>query len=67
MEYYDKHEKLVKTMYFSDSRKIDGIWTNMHVRLERADGGSVTTVLWKEVKYNVGLDPELFTQSQLQR
>lgn len=67
MEYYDKHEKLVKTMYFSDCRKIDGIWTNMHVRLERADGGSVTTVLWKEVKYNVGLDPELFTQSQLQR
>lgn len=67
MEFYDKHNKLIKTMYFSDAQKIDGIWSNMKVRLVRADGGSETDVVWFDLKYNVGLDPEIFTQSQLQR
>jgi outer membrane lipoprotein-sorting protein len=67
VEYYDKKDKLLKTMYFDACELIDGIWTNTKLRVEKADGKSSTLVDWSKIKYNVGLKDEYFEHSNLHR
>ncbi len=67
MEFYDKKDKLLKTMYFDECAKIDGIWTTTKARIVRADGKSVTYIDWSDIKYNLGLKDERFDHSQLHR
>lgn len=67
MEFYDKKGKLIKTTYFDECAKIDGVWTNTKNRVVRADGKSTTYVDWTDIRYNIGLKDERFDHSQLRR
>ncbi|MDR3205180.1 MAG: outer membrane lipoprotein-sorting protein [Deltaproteobacteria bacterium] len=67
IEYYDKKNKLLKTMYFLTCDKIDGIWTTTKLKIDKADGTSSTVVDWSKIQYNVGLKDQDFEQSRLHR
>jgi len=66
-EYYSERGELVRVMSFSDIRPIGGRTVPTRWEMRPADKpGNVTTVVLKDALYDRPIDPEVFTQRNLQ-
>jgi outer membrane lipoprotein-sorting protein len=67
-EFYSERGELVRVLTFSDVRAMGGrlVPTRWEMR-PRDKPGHVTTVVLKEARYDQSLDPEVFTQRNLQK
>jgi outer membrane lipoprotein-sorting protein len=67
-EFYDERGELVRTMSFSDVQSIGGrrIPTRWEMR-PQAKPANVTTIVLKNAVYDRPIDPEIFTQRNLQK
>jgi hypothetical protein len=59
--------EVVKTLLLSDVREAAGIPTAHRLEMRNQRGGSHTLVDVTELKYNTGLDDEVFTQRRLEK
>jgi outer membrane lipoprotein-sorting protein len=66
-ENYDKNGKLVKKMNCPDVKVIDGYPTMMLVEMTDVQSGHMTKMIMEEVKYDIGLDDDLFSQRRITR
>jgi outer membrane lipoprotein-sorting protein len=64
-EYYDKRGKLYKTFTAEEIETIQGIATIMKRTMANVQNGHRTEVTFSEVKYNVGLRENLFSERYL--
>lgn len=64
---YDKNGKLVKKMKCPEVKMIDNYATTMVVEMTDVQSGHKTKIIMEEVKYDIGLDDDLFSQRRLTR
>jgi outer membrane lipoprotein-sorting protein len=69
IEYYDDNDPtyLLKTMVASDFRVIDGIPTSMKVVMFNQNDNTQTEMELLEVKYNIALSDDMFTERSLKK
>jgi outer membrane lipoprotein-sorting protein len=69
IEYYDENDPdyLLKTMIASDFRVIDGIPTSMKVVMINQNDNTQTEMELLEVKYDITLSDDMFTERSLKR
>ena len=67
VEYYDKRNRLLKTLIQGGIERIDGIWTATKLIMETPRKRSRTLMQYHDVSYNTGLDDSLFQQNALKR
>ena len=69
IEYYDEKDPtyLLKTMVASDFRVIDGIPTSMKVVMYNQNDNTQTEMQLLEVKYNITLTDDMFTERSLKK
>lgn len=66
-DYYD-NDKTARTLTFSDPREVSGRRVPFTLQMTPADKpGESTRIEYREVKFDVDLDPSLFTQRGLRR
>jgi outer membrane lipoprotein-sorting protein len=65
-EMYDKSGKLAKVLRMSGIRAIGTIPTPFHMEMQNVQGGSHTVVDFSEVKYDLGMSDDQFTQRALE-
>jgi hypothetical protein len=66
-EFYDKHDRLLKTLAVRRAQPISDIWTVMELVVTRADRGDAkTTLTLLERQYNVDIPDDFFTTQNLQ-
>jgi outer membrane lipoprotein-sorting protein len=64
-DYYDIKDVLFKTMRVRKLEKIGGIWTVMQADMNDPISGKASSLVFSNVRYNVGLEDTLFQQSIL--
>jgi len=67
VEFYDKMGSLLKTLTISNIEKIDGFWTAQKMHIINHQTSHQTILLMSETKYNIKIDENLFTVSNLER
>jgi len=67
MVFLDPDGQLAKTLLLSDVREAAGIPAAHKLEMRNERSGSHTTVDLTELKYNAGLDDEVFTQRRLEK
>ncbi len=69
IEYYDESDStyLLKAMRASDFRVIDGIPTAMKIVMHNANDNTETEMELLEVKYNISLSDDIFTERSLKK
>ena len=67
IDMYDKNGKLVKKMKCPEVKMIDNYATTMVVEMTDVQSGHKTKIIMEEVKYDIGLDDDLFSQRRLTR
>lgn len=67
IEYYDKRNRLIKTLTQGGIEKIEGIWTATKLIMATPKNKSRTLMQYHNVRYNTGLQDSLFQQSALER
>jgi outer membrane lipoprotein-sorting protein len=65
-EMYDAQGKEIRTLHASDLKRVAGIWGARHVEMTSVPDGTRTVLTIDEVKFNTGLDEELFTPEGLE-
>ena len=65
--FYDKMENLLKTLTISDIEKIDGFWTAQKMHIINHQTNHQTILLMRETQYNIEIDENLFTVSNLEK
>jgi len=66
-EFTDERGQLAKTLLLGDIREVGGIPAAHHFEMRNERSGSHTTVDLTELRYNTGLDDEVFTQRRLEK
>ena len=66
-EYFDKQNKLFKTMVCEDIREQDGYWTTGKMTMITIPTNHTTVYEVKEIKYDTDINPSFFTVSALER
>lgn len=69
IDYYDEKnpDRVFKTLTQSDIQIIDGVPTGTKMVMHNRNDNTSTTMQLKDIKYNVTLDAELFTERGLKR
>lgn len=67
IEFYDRHDRLVKIMLQGGIENIDGIWTATKLIMETPRKKSRTLMQYFDVTYDTALDDALFEHSALKR
>ncbi len=65
--FWDTKGNPLKTVYFRDIRKVQGIWTQHRIEVAHHKTGHRTLFLFSEVDYRHGVDDGLFTRNALRR
>ena len=65
--FWDLQNKPLKTTYFKDISKVQGIWTAHTIEVENHKTGHHTRFTFSDVLYNEGVNDRLFTQNTLKR
>ena len=66
VRYYDDRGDLARTMVFSDFRTMGGRLVPAHMVIEPADKpGESTTITYRDLEFDVGLDPSFFSLQRL--
>jgi outer membrane lipoprotein-sorting protein len=66
-EYYDAQKQLVRVFTADEVRDVDGLPTVVRRTMKNVKSGHRTEVVFREVRYNVGLTDEVFTERSLRR
>jgi outer membrane lipoprotein-sorting protein len=66
-EYYDAQKELFKVFTADELRDVDGVPTITKRTMKNVKSGHRTEVVFRQVKYNVGLPEDLFTERALRR
>ncbi len=66
-QFWDLQDKLLKTTYFKDISKVEGIWTAHTVEVENHKTGHRTRFTFSDVRYNEGVNDRIYTQNAMKR
>ena len=66
-QYWDLQNKLLKTTYFRDISKVQGIWTAHKIEVENHKTGHKTVFTFSDVDYSESVSDRVFTQNALKR
>ncbi len=66
-KFWDLQNKLLKTTYFRDISKVQGIWTAHKIEVENHKTGHRTTFTFSDINYEHGVKDAVFTQQALRR
>ncbi len=64
---WDLQDRPLKTIYFRDISKVQGIWTAHVIEVENHKTGHHTTFTFSDVNYEDGVKDSIFTQEALRR
>jgi len=64
---WDLQNKPLKTIYFKEISKVQGIWTAHKIEVENHKTGHHTTFTFSNVDYEKGVNDAVFTQGSLRR
>lgn len=64
---WDLQNKLLKTIYFKDISKVEGIWTAHQIVVENHKTKHHTTFTFSDVEYDKSVNDSTFTQGALRR
>ncbi|MDR0642978.1 MAG: outer membrane lipoprotein-sorting protein [Treponema sp.] len=67
VDYYDRQDRLLKTLRVSGIGKIDGIWTARKMEMTNMQNKHSTTIEMSNIQFNIPLDDNLFTVTNLER
>jgi outer membrane lipoprotein-sorting protein len=67
VDYYDRQDRLLKTLRVSGISQIDGIWTAQKMEMTNVQDRHSTVIEMSEIRYNVPLDDSLFAVTTLER
>ncbi len=66
VDYYDKQEKLLKTLSMDDYKKYEGkYWRANFMSMKNYQTGRTTELTWSEYRFNTGLEANDFSLSSL--
>jgi outer membrane lipoprotein-sorting protein len=66
-EYYDAQKQLVRVFTADEVREVDGVPTVVKRTMKNVKSGHHTEVVFRDVRYHVGLTDEVFTERSLRR
>jgi outer membrane lipoprotein-sorting protein len=66
-DYYDRQDKLLKTLRVSNIQRIDNIWTALKMEMTNVQNKHSTLIEISEIKFNIPLDDDLFAVTTLER
>ncbi|MDG1750370.1 MAG: outer membrane lipoprotein-sorting protein [Thalassotalea sp.] len=64
-QYFDAQNKLIREMQVLSVESIDGFPTVLHAKMTQLNDGSFTEMQFRNVKYNVGLPDNIFSERSL--
>jgi outer membrane lipoprotein-sorting protein len=67
VDYYDRQDRLLKTLRVSGVSQIDGIWTARKMEMTNAQDKHSTTIEMSEIRFNLPLDDSVFAVTTLER
>jgi len=67
VEFYDRSNRLLKTMIQTEIEQIDGYWTPQHIEMTNVQDQHKTIMELMNVKHNQGIPDKRFTQRYLKR
>jgi hypothetical protein len=67
VDYYDRQDRLLKTLRVSGIRQFDGIWTAQKMEMTNMQDKHSTTIDMSDIRFNVPLEDSLFTVANLER
>ena len=67
VEYYDRKHELLKTAYFSDYKKLSGVWRIGKMRMVNHQNDKSTTLIWKNESVKNGLKAKNFHKRILKK
>jgi len=65
IEFYDKKGEFLKRLHAFNIEKIDEIWTTRRMEMENVQKKHTTVLEFENVKYNIGLKDNIFTERNL--
>lgn len=65
--FWDPQNKLLKTLYFRDISRVEGIWTVHKMEIENHKTGHQTVFTFSDVRYDEGVNDRVFTQNAMKR
>jgi outer membrane lipoprotein-sorting protein len=67
VDYYDRQDRLLKTLRVSGIEQIDGIWTAKKMEMTNVQDKHSTVIAMSEIRFNMPLDDSLFAVTSLER
>jgi outer membrane lipoprotein-sorting protein len=67
VDYYDRQDRLLKTLRVSGISRIDGIWTARKMEMTNVQSKHSTIIEMSDIRFNIPLDDSLFTVTNLER
>ncbi|MDR0583296.1 MAG: outer membrane lipoprotein-sorting protein [Treponema sp.] len=67
VDYYDRQDRLLKTLRVSGISQIDGIWTAQKMEMTNVQDKHSTVIGMSEIRFNIPLDDSLFAVTSLER
>jgi outer membrane lipoprotein-sorting protein len=67
VDYYDRQNRLLKTLRVSGIGRIDGIWAVRRMEMTNAQSKHSTIIEMSDIRFNVPLDDSFFTVTNLER
>jgi outer membrane lipoprotein-sorting protein len=67
VDYYDRQNRLLKTLRMSGITQIDGIWTAARMEMTNVQNNHSTVIEMSEMQFNLPLDDSLFAVTTLER
>jgi outer membrane lipoprotein-sorting protein len=67
VDYYDRQDRLLKTLRVSGIRQIDGVWTATTMEMTNVQNKHATIIEMSDITFNIPLDNSLFAVTNLER
>jgi outer membrane lipoprotein-sorting protein len=67
VDYYDRQDRLLKTLRVSGIAEVDGIWTAQKMEMTNLQNKHSTIIEMSDIRFNIPLDDSLFTVTNLER
>jgi outer membrane lipoprotein-sorting protein len=67
VDYYDRQDRLLKTLRISGIGQIDGIWTAQKMEMTNLQDRRSTVIAMSDIQFNTPLEDSLFTVAALER
>jgi outer membrane lipoprotein-sorting protein len=67
VEYYDRQDRLLKTLRVSGLSQINGIWTAHKMEMTNVQDNHSTVIEMSDIRFNLPLDDSIFAVATLER